>query len=113
MMEEFELNEGYDGVDDNVEILLEDALEDPNQAYIYIRIKALPDEEELMIEQMPDKDNWIYSPNTDMVTILSNGSESQLAMMFIELFQMNPAFMEAVIVAIEAMKKYGARKREE
>jgi len=108
-MEEFDLNESYDGIDDNVEILLEDALEDPNQAYIYIRIKALLDEEELMVQQ-EDQENWLYTPNTDMVSILSNGSEAQLAMMFIELFQLNPAFIDSVTAAITAMKKYGPRK---
>ena len=102
----------YDGVDDNVEILLEEPTEDPNQAYVYIRIKALPDEEVLMKRCVNNKDGWLFTANTDMVTILSNGTEAQLAMIFLELFQMNPCFMEAVMVAINTMQHYGARDKD-
>ena len=109
MNEDLNLEESYDGIDDNIEILLEGALEDPNQAYIYIRIKAMPDEEELLVEQLTDS-NWVYTPNTDLVSILSNGTESQLAMMFIELFQMNPVFLDAVRIAIDSMNRFGTRK---
>ena len=112
MNEDLNLEESYDGIDDNIEILLEGALEDPNQAYIYIRIKAMPDEEELLVEQLTDS-NWVYTPNTDLVSILSNGTESQLAMMFIELFQMNPVFLDAVRIAIDSMNRYGTRKTDE
>lgn len=112
MNDDLNLEDSYDGIDDNIEILLEGALEDPNQAYIYIRIKGMPDEEKLLVEQSSDRDNFIYTPNTDMVSILSNGTESQLAMMFIELFQMNPVFMDAVRIAIDALNRFGMRKHE-
>lgn len=102
----------YDGVDDNVEILLEEPTDDPNQAYVYIRIKAMPDEEVLMKRCVDNKDGWLFTANTDMVTILSNGTEAQLAMIFLELFQMNPCFMEAVMVAINTMQHYGARDKD-
>lgn len=102
---EFWEDDDYDGIDDNIEILLEESLHDPNQAYIYIRIKAAPDSDEILIES-DDNDTFIHTPNTDMVTVLSNGTESQLAMMLLELFHMDPSFMEAVAVAIHAMQKF-------
>lgn len=103
-MKEFLEDDQYDGVDDNVEILLEEPTEDPNQAYIYVRIKARPDEEQMLIE-CDAEGGWLYTANTDMVTILSNGTDVQLAMCFLELFQMNDYFIEAVTAAISALQK--------
>jgi len=106
MIEEFTNGEEYDGVDDNVEILLEASGEDPNQAYMYVRIKAAPDMEleDVLIEVDEDgTQSHITTPNCDMVSVLANGSMSQLTIMFLELFENDPAFMEACIHAIHAL----------
>lgn len=103
-MNEFFEEEEYDGIDDNVEILLEDAQADPNQAYVYIRIKANPDEEQLVV-RVEEEGTMMYTPNTDMVSVLSNGTEAQLAMCFLELFQMDPIFLDAVMAAIQSLSK--------
>jgi hypothetical protein len=111
MTEEFDVNDEYDGIDDNVEILLEAAKEDPNQAYIYIRVKANPDEEELLVERDVSRDDHpgmshLHTPNTDQLSVLTNGSEAQISIMFLELFEMDPIFMEAVINAIHTLQKF-------
>ena len=111
MNAEFELNDEYDGIDDNVEILLEEAKEDEHQAYLYIRIKANPDEEEFLVERDQSREDHpgmshLHTPNSDFLTVFSNGSEAQITIMFLELFEMDPLFMEAVIRAIQALDKF-------
>ena len=107
-MKDFFEEDKYDGVDDNVEILLEGPEQDPNQAYLYIRIKARPDEQQILVE-CDDDGGWLYTANTDMCSILTNGTDAQLTMMFLELFQMNDIFMDAVAAAVQAMKNFNPK----
>lgn len=109
MIDDITDGDPYDGVDDNVEILLEASAEDPNQAYLYVRIKAAPDMEleDVLIEVDDDRTHsHIHTPNCDMVSVLANGSMSQLTIMFLELFENDPTFMEAVINAIHALGRH-------
>jgi len=89
-----------DLIDDNIELLLEDCRNDPNQAYIYIRVQCRPDGQKLLVES----DNSLgFTANTDRVSVLTNGTLTQFAVSFLELFELDSVFMEAFIAAINAV----------
>lgn len=98
MMDDSFFEEGYDGVDDNIEIILEGAKDDANQSYIYVRIKKKPDDKELFEEgwdgNMAAKDN--------MCTVMANGTLDQYAVIMLNLFLMDDVFIHACTAAIQA-----------
>ena len=103
-MEDFDDEFGYDGTDDNIEILLEDAMEDQNQAYLYIRIRKNPGDYKLI-----EQDEYGHTANCDEFTILSSGSVDQFAVMFLQLFEMDETYIDAVAAAVKAYQEFKSR----
>lgn len=101
-MDEFEFEADYDGVDDNVEILLEDANADPEQAYLYLRIQRNVDEEGLVRTY---GDEGEAGANCDSFTILTSGTIEQYAVMFLQLFELEEAYIDAVAAAVKAYQE--------
>jgi hypothetical protein len=97
-MDEFEFEEHYDGVDDNIEILLEDALNDPEQAYLYLRIRRNVDEDGLV---RTFGDDGEVGANCDEFTILTSGTIEQYAVMFLQLFELDETYIDAVAAAVK------------
>jgi len=103
-MQSFDFDDRYDGTDDNIEILLEDAAQDSGQAYLYVRIYAKPDETDLVVKSaMSDMG---FTPNSSRVSVLCNGTQEQLAIAILELFEMSPVFMEAFVAAVKAVEDF-------
>lgn len=102
-MDEFDFEgEGYNGVDDNIEILLEDALNDPDQAYLYLRIKRNVDERGMV---RTDFESGESEANCDEFTILASGTVEQSAVMFLQLFELDELYIDAVAAAVQAYKE--------
>lgn len=98
MMDDDFFDEGYDGVDDNIEIILEGAREDDGQSYIYVRIKKKPDDKELFEESW---DGSVQAKD-NMCTVLANGTIDQYAVIMLNLFLMDEAFIHACTAAVRA-----------
>ena len=100
-MEDFDFEYGYDGVDDNIEILLEDAALDKDQAYLYLRIKKAMGED-VMVRMY---ENGELGANCDEFTILTNGTVEQFAVMFLQLFELEESYIDAVAAAVKAYQE--------
>lgn len=98
-MEDFDFEASYNGVDDNIEILLEDAFDDPNQAYLYLRITRNYDEQGLIRTNIEEDE---IGANCDEFTILTSGTVEQYAVMFLQLFELDDAYIDAVAAAVKA-----------
>ena len=98
MNEEEFFDQDYDGADDNIEIILEDAREDSGQAYLYVRIKKPADEKELV------EDSWdgLSQPKDDMCSVLANGTVDQYSVIMLNLFLMDEVFIHACTAAVRA-----------
>lgn len=108
-MEEFEDMPAYDGTDDNIEILLEDAANDPEQAYLYIRITR--DTHEQGIIRSDEGDDYVFEEepsgeaNCDEYTVLANGTLPQFSVMFLQLFELDDTYIDAVAAAVQAYRE--------
>ena len=96
-MEDSDFEYGYDGTDDNIEILLEDAASDPGQSYIYMRITR-GDKSYGLVR---DDDGKITADN-DEFTILANGTIEDFSVMFVQLFELDEAYLDAIAAAVKA-----------
>lgn len=105
--------EDYDGTDDNIEILLEDAADDPGQAYLYVRIKRHMTEEGLIRSDV-ENDEFFYdsrdypqaeTANCDEYSVLANGTLPQFAVMFLQLFELDETYIDAVAAAVKAYQE--------
>lgn len=102
--------EDYDGTDDNIEILLEDAANDPGQAYLYVRIKRNITEEGLIRSDV-ENDEFFYdsdnaeTANCDEYSVLANGTLPQFAVMFLQLFELDETYIDAVAAAVKAYQE--------
>lgn len=109
-MDDFEDMPSYDGTDDNIEILLEDAAQDPGQAYLYIRIKRDLNEEGLIRSDV-ENDEFFYDAdapegaNCDEYSILANGTLPQFGVMFLQLFELDESYIDAVAAAVKAYQE--------
>lgn len=97
-MDEDFFDEQYDGIDDNIEILLEESREDQNQSYIYVRIKKKPDDSELYEESLDGS----FEVKDDSCTVLTNGTLDQYAVIMLNLFLMDDVFIRACSAAVRA-----------
>ncbi len=97
MMDEDFFDSEYDGVDDNIEIILEDARSDEGQSYIYVRIKKRPDDKEIFEEY-----DGSYEAKDNMCTVLANGTLDQYAVIMLNLFLMDEVFIHACTAAVRA-----------
>ena len=110
MMDDFEDLPSYDGTDDNIEILLEEAAQDPGQAYLYIRIKR-DQNEDALIRADVEYDEFYFdgegegSANCDEYSVLANGTVPQFAVMFLQLFELDESYIDAVAAAVKAYQE--------
>ena len=97
-MDEFDFDAKYNGTDDNIEILLEEAAEDPEQSYLYLRLTRDG------IGGIVREEDGEVGANCDEFTILANGTIEDFAVMFMQLFELDEAYIDACIAATKAYK---------
>lgn len=96
MDEDFEM--GSNLTDENIEILLEDAVDDDRQSFVYVRIFKEPDDEDIIC-RVGDE----MQINCGRYSLLTKGTVEQLATIFMILFENDETFLEAAGAAAKAL----------
>lgn len=89
---------GSNLTDENIHILLEDADDDDQQGYMYVRIFKEPDDQDILC-RVGDE----LQINCGMFSVLTKGTVEQFATIFMILFESDELFLEAAGAAARAL----------